>query len=83
MKEVLRPEQVFAVHPKIRGVGMVAMKKGVLLSEMRPGVKRMSPEAEDGLMLELQVPFHAEMANKRAKWLGTMELASPQLSGIL
>jgi hypothetical protein len=54
---------------------MVAMKGGILFSEMRTGVKRMSPEAEDGLMLELQVPFHAEMANKRARWLGAMELA--------
>ena len=64
---VLRAEQVFAVHPKIRWVGIVAMKGTVLLSEMRPGVKSVTPEAEDKLMLELQAPFHAEMANRRAK----------------
>jgi hypothetical protein len=75
LKEVLRAEQVFAVHPKIRGVGMVSMKGSVLLSEMRLGVKRMASEVEDGLMLELQAPFHTQMANRRAKWIGPVELA--------
>lgn len=51
------------------------MKGPVLLSEMRPGVKSVAPEAEDRLMLELQAPFHAEMANRRAKWIGPLELA--------
>lgn len=72
---VLRPEQVFAVHPKIRWVGIVAMKGSVLFSGIRPGVKSVTPEAEDRLMLELQAPFHAEMANRRTQWIGPLELA--------
>ena len=75
MTEALRPEQVLAIHPKIRGVGMVSMRGTVLFSQMRPEVKRMAPEVEDGLMLELQAPFHTEMANRRAKWIGPVELA--------
>ena len=75
MKEVLRPEQVLAVHPKIRWVGIVTMKGSVLLSEMRPGVKRVTTEEEDRLMLELQAPFHREMNNRRGKLSGPVDLA--------
>jgi hypothetical protein len=54
---------------------MVSMKGAVLFSQMRTGIKRIAPEVEDGLMLELQAPFHTEMANRRAKWIGPVELA--------
>jgi hypothetical protein len=71
---VLRPEQVFAVHPKIRWVGMLAKNGQVLFSEMRPEVKSMGPEAEDRLMLELHARFHVEMSERRAKWIGPVEI---------
>jgi len=72
---VVSPEQVFAVHPKIRWVGMVTMKGSILLSEMRPGVERVTTEEEDRLMLELQAPFHREMNNRRGKLSGPVGFA--------
>jgi hypothetical protein len=42
---------------------------------MRPGVKSLTPEEEDRMMLELQAPFHTEMANRRMKWIGPVDFA--------
>lgn len=52
---------------------MVALNGPVLLCEMRPGVKSVTPADEDRLMLELQAPFPTEMANRCAKWNGPLE----------
>jgi hypothetical protein len=50
----MTPDEVFAIHPGIRWAGLATAKGQVIFSEMRPGVKSLTPEEDDRVLLELR-----------------------------
>lgn len=69
----LRPEDVFAVNPNIRWAGLATKTGQVIFSQMRPGVKSLTPEEDDRLLLELRALFIAEMSERTSQWAGPVQ----------
>jgi len=72
---VVKPEQIFALHPMIRWAGMATRKGEVLFAQMRPGIKTITDQEEDKLLLELRLPLLLEMGERPSQWSGPPEFA--------
>lgn len=66
----MTPEDIFTVNPNIRWVGLATSKGQVLFSQMRRGVKSLTPEEDDRAMLELRAQFLTEMTEPVTLWAG-------------
>jgi hypothetical protein len=66
------PEDIFAIHPNIRWVGVATSTGKVLFSQMRQGVTSLTPEEDDRAMLELRAQFLTEMTEHVAQWAGAV-----------
>lgn len=66
----MTPEDIFALNPNIRWVGLATSKGKVLFSQMRRGVKSLTPEEDDRAMLELRAQFLTEMTGHVSQWAG-------------
>ena len=55
------PEEIFAIDPHIRWAGFASNKGQVVFAQMRPAVKRLTPEADDKLLVELRALYITEM----------------------
>jgi len=66
----LKPEEVFATHPGIRWVGLATNRGKVIFSKMRDGVKSITPDSDDLLLLELRSQYITEMTQQVAHWAG-------------
>ena len=64
------PEDVFAVSPKIRWAGLATSKGKVIFSQMRRGVKSLTPEEDDRALLKLRAQFLTEMCGPVMIWAG-------------
>ena len=69
----LRPEDVFAVNSNIRWAGLATAKGEVIFSQMRPGVKSITPEQDDRLLLELRAQYITETSQRASRWAGSVE----------
>ena len=68
----MKPEDILAVHPRIRFVGLATRKGQVIFGQMRPGVVSHHKEPSRTAGLELQGPYVIEMAEKKY-WAGPLE----------
>lgn len=68
----MTPEDVFAINPNIRWVGSATTKGKVLFTQMRRGVKSLTPEEDDRAMLELRAQFLTEMCGPVTMWAGAL-----------
>jgi hypothetical protein len=71
--ETITPQQIFALHPSIRWAGLATSKGQVIFSKMRPGVKSLTPEEDDRVLLELRAQYITEICNQTTRWAGPTE----------
>jgi hypothetical protein len=69
----LKPEEVFAVHPRIRWAGLATRKGGVIFAQMREGVTSLTPNSDDLSVLEIRSQYIIESAELESKWVGALE----------
>ena len=69
----ISPEDVFALHPKIRWVGMTTHQGRVIHANMRPGVERATPENHDRKFLELGALMLGGVAEGDAAFAGRVK----------
>ena len=69
----LKPEDIFAVHPKIRFAGLAKRNGQILFAQMREGVASHTPDSLDRTGLEDHGRYFIEMAEQEIKWSGTLE----------
>ncbi len=69
----LKPDDVFAVNPNIRWAGLATTKGEVIFCQMRRGVKSLTPEDDDRLLLELRAQYITETSERVSRWAGTVE----------
>jgi len=67
----MTPEDVFAVDPNIRWVGMATSKGKVIFCEMRHGVESLTPEEDLRALLELRAQFMSDMCRTVSMWAGS------------
>jgi len=66
----LEPDNVFALDPGIRWVGLATRQGNVVFSQMRPGVTSLTPEADDHLLLEVRGQYITEVCDQVDQWAG-------------
>jgi hypothetical protein len=69
----LKPEDIFAVHPKIRFAGLAKRNGQILFAQMREGVASYTPDSIDRTSLEDHGRYFIEMAEQEVKWSGMLE----------
>jgi len=69
----LKPEDVFAINPGIRWAGLATNRGKIIFSKMRSGVKSITPETDDLLLLELRAQYIMEMTQQVAQWAGPVD----------
>jgi len=69
----ISPEDIFALHPKIRWVGLTTHQGQVVLAKMRPGVERATPENHDQRFLELGALILGGVAEGDAAFAGRVK----------
>jgi hypothetical protein len=72
---MVKPEQIFVIHPKIRWAGMITRRGKILFAQMRPGIPSLTDKEEDKLLLELRLPLLLEMGERPILWSGLLEFA--------
>lgn len=69
----LTPEQIFALHPKIRWAGLATDHGEVLFVKMRLGVKSLSPEDADRSFMQLGPMLLSGVCERLVPWAGPLE----------
>jgi hypothetical protein len=69
----LKPEEVFAVHPKIRWAGLATRKGAVIFAQMRKGVTSMTPISNQLTDLEIRTQYIIESAELESRWVGALD----------
>lgn len=67
------PNDVFALDPSIRWVGLATRRGQVILEQMRPGVRSLTPNTDDRLLLEVRAQYIAEVCDQVDRWAGPTE----------
>jgi len=62
----LNPEDIFAIHQKIRWVGLATRKGKVIFAQMREGVTSLTPSANDLSTLEIRTQYIIEAAEQES-----------------
>ena len=66
----MKPEEVFAVHPRIRWAGLATRKGAVIFAQMREGVTSLTPNSNDLSDLEIRTQYIVESAELESWWAG-------------
>jgi len=69
----LKPEDVFAIHPRIRFAGLANRNGQILFSKMRDGVVSYTPDSVERTGLEDHGRYFIETAEQEVKWSGMLE----------
>lgn len=69
----MRPEEIFAVHPRIRWAGLATRKGAVIFAQMREGVKSLTPDSNHLSDLEVRTQYIIESAEQESKWIGALD----------
>jgi hypothetical protein len=69
----LKPEEIFAVHPKIRWAGFATNKGAVIFAQMRKGVTSFTPDSNKLTDLEVRSQYIIESAELENKWVGALD----------
>jgi len=69
----LKPEDIFAVHPRIRFAGLANRNGQILFSKMREGIVSYTPDSIDRTALEDHGRYFIETAEQEVKWSGMLE----------
>jgi hypothetical protein len=69
----LKPEDVFAIHPAIRWVGLATRKGRVIFSQMKEGVSSITPDTNDLSTLEIRTQYIIEGAEQESRWAGALD----------
>ncbi len=73
MMRKLKPEDIFAVDPKIRFVGLANRNGQILFSKMREGIASYTPDSIDRTAVEDHGRYFIEKAEQEAEWSGMLE----------
>lgn len=66
----LKPEVIFAINDRIRWAGLATSRGKVIFSKMREGLKSLTPNSDDLLLLELRSQYITEMTQQVSRWAG-------------
>ena len=69
----MKPEEIFAIHPKIRWAGLATSKGQVIFAQMREGVTSLTPYDNDLSTLEVQMQYIVEAAEQESRWIGALD----------
>ncbi len=69
----MKPEEIFAVHPRIRWAGLATRKGAVIFAQMRKGVTSMTPVSNQLTDLEIRTQYIIESAELETKWVGALD----------
>lgn len=69
----LKPEEIFAVHPRIRWAGSATRKGAVIFAQMREGVTSLTPNSNHLSDLEIRTQYIIESAEQESKWIGALD----------
>jgi len=69
----LKPEDIFAIHPRIRFAGLANRNGQILFSKMREGIVSHTPESVERTGLENHGRYFIETAEQDVKWSGMLE----------
>ncbi len=74
--EVLKPQEIFSLHPEVRWIAVIRETGEVPFSIMRPGLKSLVPENEiTGFMEANRGRSVLKAAQGLAEWAGKVEAA--------
>jgi hypothetical protein len=68
-----KPEDIFAIHPKIRFAGSAKRNGQVLFLQMREGVTSLTPDSLDRAALEIHAQYIVETVEQEGRWSGPVE----------
>ncbi len=66
----MKPEDIFAIHPKIRFAGLANRNGKVIFLQMREGVASLTPDSVDRTALEIHAQYMIETAELETRWSG-------------
>jgi len=69
----LGPNDVFALDSSIRWVGLATKRGQVIFVQMRPGVRSLTPDTDDRLLLEVRAQYITDVCNQVDQWGGPTE----------
>ena len=69
----MKPEEIFAIHPRIRWAGLATGKGAVIFAQMREGVTPLIPNSNHLSDLEIRTQYIVESAELDSKWVGTLD----------
>jgi len=69
----LKPQEVFAVHPRIRWAGLATRKGAVIFAQMKEGVTPLIPSGNHLSDLEIRTQYIIESAELESKWVGALD----------
>jgi len=69
----LNPEDIFALHPLIRWVGIATRRGRVVSAQMREGITSLTPNTNDLNTLEIRTQYIIEAAEQESRWAGALE----------
>lgn len=69
----MKPEEIFALHPKIRWAGLATNKGAVVFAQMRKGVTSFTPDTNKLADFEIRAQYIIESAELEGKWVGPLD----------
>jgi len=69
----MKPEEIFAIHPKIRWAGWATRRGQVQFAQMREGLESYTPDANDRATLEIRAQYLIETVEQECVWGGTLD----------
>jgi hypothetical protein len=66
----MKPEDIFAIHPKIRFAGLARRNGQILFKQMREGVASLTPDSLDRTALEIHAQYIVETVELEGRWSG-------------
>jgi len=69
----LKPEDIFALLPAVRWVGLATRRGKVIFTQMREGVTSLTPNTNDLSTLEIRTQYIIEAAELESRWAGALD----------
>lgn len=73
VERLMKPDDIFAIHPKIRWAGLATRDGGIVFQQMRPGLASFTPDSNDRLTLEVRAQYIIETVEQESNWAGPVD----------
>lgn len=73
VERLMKSDDIFAIHPKIRWAGLATRDGRIVFQQMRPGVVSFTPEPNDRLTLEVRAQYIIETVEQESEWAGPVD----------